>query len=472
MAFRSGNTFGDATKCFFISLLMLNPFAACTKNRSQNPAPVAAVSYYVDSENGNDSYSGTDEGHPWKSLSRVESASLHPGDTVHFRRGAAFVGPLVVKSSGDKDHLIVLTDYGNPADPAPSFTNPVFKQDNFGNGIRVLGSYVCVENLYFHHTAAFVPGDYDTGGGWAVWEMGAIHIGRNAEHCIVQHNEIEDCVAGIKSNGAHTLIRDNYVHDCNRVLAEWDWGPIGIWLGADYQEVEGNRVFNYRAEDPRIHWQHGSGGGADGGAFEIDDARYDKTHISIHHNYTRDCQGFLEVTWSDVKSHPDYSGFSIHHNISDDYQQFLALWAGKDCEIDNNTIVRRKVNANDWGVFNIAEDNGRNKIRNNLIITEKNIPIFNTGLDSDHHPDDLIQYNLYYAASGSLNMGKEGPGEPAVFGDPHLLNYAAAQQPEDFSIVAGSAAIDRGTALGYTSDFVQTPVPQGQGADIGAFEYK
>ena len=459
---------------FFSACLMLTVvFSGCSKKSSGKSGDVTgpAVTYYVDSRNGNDSKTGHSPEEAWQSLSRLQEASLHPGDSIRFRRGSAFTGPLRITASGSADHLIVLTDYGNAADPAPAFTNPVFQQDNFGNAIRVTGSYVCVENLYFHHTAAFVSGTYQTDG-WPVWEMGAIHIARGAKYCVVRNNEIYDCVAGIKSNGEHTRISNNYIHDCNRVLKEWDWGPIGIWFGADYQEADHNRIFNYRAEDPRIRWKSGIGGGADGGAFEIDNARYDKSHISIHHNYTRDCQGFLEVTWSDVASNARYTGLKIYQNISDDYQQFLALWAGKDCEIDNNTIIRRKVNVNDWGVFNIAQNNSRNKIRNNLIITEKSIPIFNTGLNADHFPKDIIRHNLYYAASGSLTMGKEGAGEAAVYGNPRLFNYQNAERPEDFALGSGSAAIDQGEDLGFSSDFIQTPVPQGTGPDIGAYEFK
>lgn len=448
--------------------------ANCTRvNSASRQSPVKSpVTYYVDARQGDDQHTGTSQSSPWKSLGMVENAALLPGDTVRFKRGSEFTGPLIIRQSGSADRHIVLSDYGENSDPAPGFTNPVFEQGNFGNCIRVKGSYVIVENLYFHHTAAFKAGNYETDGGWPVWESGAIYIDKGAENCIVRNNEIFDCVAGIKSYGHNAIIEYNFIHDCNRVLGEWNWGPIGIWLGADFQEVRFNRIFNYSAVDPRIRWKSGIGGGADGGAMEIDDARYDKSHISIHHNYTRDCQGFLEVTWRDVKAHPDYRNFKIHHNISDDYQQFLALWAGKDCEIDNNTIVRRKVNVNDWGVFNIVEANAKNKIRNNIIVTEKNIPVFNTGLNGDHYPANIIRNNLFFAAADTVNMGKEGPGESPVFGNPAFRNYSSAAEAGDFSILPSSRAIDRGLSLGYPFDFEKAAIPSGNGVDIGAYEHR
>lgn len=416
---------------------------------------------YIDPRNGNDINSGSRATSAWRSTARLQEWSLQPGDTVFFKRGAVFTGPVNIKQSGAPGRYIVLRDYGNASAPAPRFTNPVFAEGNYGNCIRISGSYVQVENLYFTGTSACTDVKY-SGEGWLVWEMGAIHIARGAEHCIVRNNEINDCVAGIRSNGEYAKITGNYIHDCNRPLKRWNWGPLGIWLGADHQEISYNRIINYSVVDPNIGWGADSyGSGADGGAMEIDDARYPKSDISIHHNYSRDCQGFLEVTWTDVKQNPAYSRFHIHHNVSDDYQQFLALWRGEDCLIENNTIIRRKKNANDWGVFNITQRNGRNRVRNNIVVTEKNIVVFNTGRKGTARPATVISDNLYYAASGSLVIGNEGPGIDPVFADPQFRKYGGSA-PEDFSILPGSAAI-------------ATPnnpeVAGKQRAYIGAFDY-
>jgi len=453
--------------CYLLFVLLATAFIL-----NANGQTIKTTVYYIDSKKGNDHNKGTSANKPWKSFVPLQHIVLKPGDSVRFKRGSTFVGPLEIISSGNEKNYIVISSYGSSRDSAPSFTNPVFREDNYGNCIRLKGSYVVVENLYFTSTAAFAPVTYK-GNGWVEWEMGAIHIDSSAQHCIVRNNEINDCVAGIKSNGEHAIIEHNYIHDCNRILKQWNWGPIGIWLGADYQEVRYNRVFNYSVVDPRISWGPNSyGGGADGGAMEIDDARFPKTHISIHHNYTRDCQGFLEVTWNDVKKNPTYKNFQIHHNISDDYQQFIALWRGESCRIENNTIIRRKVNANDLGVFNITQLNGRNLIRNNIIVVEKNIEIFKAGRLGKAKPQDSISHNLYFAASGELNIGKEGPGDSPVFGDPMFKNYTSASTPVDFSISSRSAAKNKGLDLNYNLDFINTPIPQGSAPDIGAFEYK
>lgn len=457
----------------FITIVSLAVFAgflfACSPVEGDRQPAV----YYVDAINGNDHFDGFSEETPWKSLSRLGQAVLYPGDTVRFKRGSEFNRPLCIAGHGAPGKYIVLTSYGDKERPVPSFTNTVFQPDsgNYGNCIRLKGSYIMVENLYFHHTVAQLPST--TGGFLTMWELGAVIIDRNAEHCVVRNNEFYDCGVAIKSNGRHALITNNYIHDCNRALKEWGWGPIGIWLGADHQEVSHNRVFNYSAVDPRITWGPNSyGGGADGGAIEIDDARYAKSNISIHHNYTRDCQGFLEVTWTDVKQKPAYSNFNIHHNVSDDYQQFIAMWQGANCRIENNTIIRRKVNVNDWGVFNITQKGSKNRIRNNIVVVENGVVVFELGKNGNAQPENIIENNLYYAASGELQMGKDGPGANPVFGDPLFNNYNNASTASDFAIQEGSPAIDRGIDLGHEKDFLNNEIPGDGMPDLGAFEYK
>ncbi len=431
------------------------------------------ATYYIDSKNGNDTNDGRSENLAWCSLSKIESIKLYPGDTVRFKRGSTFTGTLVIDDSGNSKKSITVSDYGDSKLPAPAFTNPVFDpgKNNFGNCIRLKGSYILLENMYCHNSVAQLP--ETTGGFTTMWELGAIYIDKTAQYCTVRNNELYDCGVGIKSYGPHAIIENNFIHDCNRVLKEWGWGPIGIWLGADYQEVCYNRIFNYSAVDSRITWGPDSyGGGADGGAIEIDDARNPKSNISIHHNYTRDCQGFLEVTWTDVQQNPPYTNFEIHHNVSDDYQQFVALWRGANFKIENNTIIRRKKNVNDWGVFNITQNNAKNLIRNNIVVVENDIVIFNVGNKGTAQPANIITNNLYFAASGALNMGKEGPGQSAITADPQFLNYSKGEQASDFSITAGSPARNKGIDLGYKSDFAFTSIPQENTADIGAFEYK
>lgn len=432
----------------------------------------ASETYYVDSVEGRDQNDGISANRAWKSLRRIQKANFNPGDTIRFKRGSEFRGMLTIRDSGQSGRYITLTDYGDPETAAPSFTNNRFdiERNDYGNCIRLKGSFIRVENLYFHNTVAELSGRIPF---LTMWELGAVYVDKEASHCIVRNNEFFDCGVGIKSYGENALIQSNYLHDCNRILKEWNWGPIAIWLGGDHQEVSHNRIINYTVVNPLINWgPNGYGSGADGSAIEIDDARVPKSNISIHHNFSQGNQGFLEVTWSDVQRNPLYRGFAIHHNISDDNQQFIALWRGAACRIENNTIIRRKVNANEWGVFNITQHDSRNVVRNNIVVVENDVVIFNAGKNGEARPNTVIENNLYFAAQGKLNLGVEGPGAGAVFGDPKFVDYANAHQVGDYKIKPDSPAVDRGISFGHKQGLQDRDSHHGSAPDLGAFEYR
>lgn len=76
----------------------------------------AATIYYVDSLNGNDTLDGTSESTPWRSLDRVNAASLESGDSVLFKRGGQWRGTLTAKK-GSGTAKIIYGAYGTGAKP-------------------------------------------------------------------------------------------------------------------------------------------------------------------------------------------------------------------------------------------------------------------------------------------------------------------------------------------------------------------
>ena len=73
------------------------------------------TNYYF-SDSGNDSNSGSQK-NPWKSLSKLNSSELNPGDSIFFNRGDSFFGELVVNGSGTASEPIVFTSYGSGNKP-------------------------------------------------------------------------------------------------------------------------------------------------------------------------------------------------------------------------------------------------------------------------------------------------------------------------------------------------------------------
>lgn len=73
-------------------------------------AELFAGDYFV-SVTGSDSAAGT-QAAPWRTMSKVYSASLQPGDNVFLKGGETFTGPLVVNWSGSSSAPITISSYG------------------------------------------------------------------------------------------------------------------------------------------------------------------------------------------------------------------------------------------------------------------------------------------------------------------------------------------------------------------------
>jgi len=411
--------------------------------------------YYVNSIAGLDTNAGTSAVAAWKSLDQAKTVALNAGDTLFFARGSSFTGGLEIKSSGNPNHPIVLTAYGKGN--SPKFSNPDRMILN-GNAIRLSGSYVVVDGLYFSDCAA-AP-DHDASY-IDVWDVGAVRIMLGANYCTIRNCEFSNCPKGIQSTGEYALITKNYLHSANsRPLSAPGWGPIGIHMGNSHQEVSYNIIKDY--------YFVGGEFGADGGALELDDGRNPKKDIYIHHNYTSSNMGFLEVSWfADIAKTETYD-LRIAYNVSDDYQDFVMLWAPThETYIENNTIFRRKQIKNAIVPAVFLCDYGGVTIRNNIIAVDSVTQVY-TGKGEQVHT-----YNLYWSADGSLpNVGTKLHSSEKFNIDPQFSDKR--KKESDYSLGRKSPAIDQGINLNgkYTVDFLGHPVPAGKGTDIGAFEFQ
>ncbi|HTE63266.1 MAG TPA: right-handed parallel beta-helix repeat-containing protein [Solirubrobacteraceae bacterium] len=79
------------------------------------PAPAAAKRFYVD-PSGRDGASGRSPAHAWRTVHRVNRASLRPGDVVAFRAGRTFADDqLTPRRSGARGAPIAYRSYGGSA---------------------------------------------------------------------------------------------------------------------------------------------------------------------------------------------------------------------------------------------------------------------------------------------------------------------------------------------------------------------
>jgi len=108
------------TSLLFVTILSLS-FAATVFGTQvaagQNPSTRGSAAYYVDSAAGNDSASGTSPETAWKSLTKVNATTFHPGDRILLKSGSVWDGQLWPKGSGAEGRPIIVDSYGGGVRP-------------------------------------------------------------------------------------------------------------------------------------------------------------------------------------------------------------------------------------------------------------------------------------------------------------------------------------------------------------------
>jgi len=118
----------------WIVILMLT--GACLYYSCKGPG--SPVTWYIDSEKGNDNNSGNSIHRPWKTIDRVNTGTFHPGDRILFRANSRFEGHLWPKGRGNPDSPIVIDMYGEG-------NKPVIDAAGFYNEALLLFNTECWE---------------------------------------------------------------------------------------------------------------------------------------------------------------------------------------------------------------------------------------------------------------------------------------------------------------------------------------
>ncbi len=80
-------------------------------------ATLPATNYYVSSRTGNDGNDGTTPATAFQTISKINSLTFSPGDSILFSCGNIFRGQLILKQSGTEGKPIVISKYGTGAPP-------------------------------------------------------------------------------------------------------------------------------------------------------------------------------------------------------------------------------------------------------------------------------------------------------------------------------------------------------------------
>ena len=98
------------------ALFVLVTLAYVISTLAQSPSE-SIHAYYVDSSAGDDSSSGHSPSSAWRTIGKVNSIALAPGDTVYFRRGQIWRETLEPRNGGAPGRPVTFTAYGSG--PAP-----------------------------------------------------------------------------------------------------------------------------------------------------------------------------------------------------------------------------------------------------------------------------------------------------------------------------------------------------------------
>jgi hypothetical protein len=170
-----------------------------------------ARSYYVDAKTGDDGAKGT-KAAPWKTVTKVNEATLQPGSIVLFRAGRSYGAEVLIPKSGTDGTPIIYTSYGKGAMPTLA-------------GINAAGtSYLTVSRLSLKAAATLVNL-------------------ASASYVTVDNCKIE-CTApdwtpaiNIVSNAHHNRITNNSIKQ-----SEGRNDSINLRGNANYNLIEGNRI--------------------------------------------------------------------------------------------------------------------------------------------------------------------------------------------------------------------------------------
>ena len=112
----------------WLVVAVLATASAAVARAAEATAPAMPRTYYVDAARGDDARDGLFPATAWRSLSRVNTAALRPGDTVRFRRGQAWRGQLVPQS-GDATAPVTYAAYGDGPKPTLQASVPMNSPD-------------------------------------------------------------------------------------------------------------------------------------------------------------------------------------------------------------------------------------------------------------------------------------------------------------------------------------------------------
>lgn len=445
--------------------LLITAIYGCNDS-STNPPPEdveTEADFYI-ALTGNDANPGTID-QPWRTIGKAAS-TLSPGETALVRAGT-YPERVIVQKSGSPGKLITIAAY--PGETVTIDGAGLSLPEDWGglvdisdrsyvriSGLRVINAgpdlnavgilidnsqHITIDHNYTYNTVS---------SGIAAWGCTNITIDSNevelacndgenecltvavTDTFVISHNEVHHSGPGslggegidAKDGSSNGEVFGNHVHDNQR---------LGI-----YVDAWDKHTFNIRIYNNLVHDNVGSDGltlaSESGGLLE---------NVSVFNNvvYNNGLSGITISTNGESVLHPMRDIFIINNTFAGNGSE---IWGG-GITLENpdveNVILRN----------NICSDNVWYQI----------------GIDPEISLQEVtVDYNLI---DGYRDFEGELRGDNYQEGDPLFVNPSAG----NFHLQSGSPAVDQGSNVDApVGDFDGISRPQGNGIDIGAFEYQ
>lgn len=454
---------------YILPLLALLFFVQCSKEdtaiqQKEPQQPKRTGNYYV-AVNGNDNNPGT-KNLPFKSITKGVSV-LTPGKTLIVSKGE--YNEFIDIATGGNKKLGAINIYAEEKHAVRCWGFRIFKNADFVtiNGFKISSSKPNYSGIWVYGKSNIEIADC------YIYECptGGIKFFKNAAFPIIRNNTLEhNGFFGIYLNANHAIVKNNTIsktvqfhRNCNpdkHPGADAD----GIVVFGGYHQIVGNKIIDI-------------GNPSDSGNKNphSDCIQTSKINDNTVLQNSTICNNYFRV------KHPSGKGIimepystnckniSIYNNIFEVTDIGIAAYNGvyNDIKICNN-IFKTNLKQKSWGTAVYLKNINNYQFINNITIDCKNEHrkiIGGTG---------KIAHNLAYNSDNSpFSMTPKKQATEIAGKSPNFVKYTGIHGENNYHLLSTSPAIDKGQTVSFIkTDKENTKRPQGNGYDIGVYEYK
>jgi len=381
------------------------------------------TNFFLDSDTGSDSNSGTSPQQAWATLSKINNRNFSPGDWILFRGGTTYAGQLCPKGSGTADRPIVIQTYDTGPRPridgkgttwAALFlvnqeywqvfdleitnTGPTPQAGRRGVHIKVENAFGVMDhirliNLYVH----------DVNGSNVKADGGGNGIFFEADGPDARFNDLRIlycCLIRCDRNGISAW--SDYCYPW------WRWNPsTNVLINGNYlEDIGGDGIVPIGCEGAIVQYNTVRGGRRRAQDYAAGIWPWGCKNTTIQYNEvcymkgTADGQGF--------DSDYECSGTTIQYNYSHDNDGgFLLVCAPGDNDYAcRDSIIRYNISQNDGSdsrIFHISGKTINTKIYNNVICSDRDNTLILFGNWNGGVPTNTQFYNNIFYITGQAD---------------------------------------------------------------------